>query len=156
MAAPITFAAVYTRDEFPEEFNTHTFGPFASAALTGATTPLMVLPRACDIEQITVWMTTKPGQACDVTFKYAASGTAIASGTDFTTAADLNAGSNATTYQVTIGSGGKNLAAGTVIGITAGTATSLVGLVISIRTKNRLYRTTTSGSKQWSSPVTPA
>lgn len=143
-----TFAAPYTRKEFPDQFDTHTFGPFNAANLNNIRVPLFVLDRDCDIESITLrWATS--GSNHEITIYKAASGTALGSGTGIGSGNTTGLTPN-TPYSLGPLSEHQNLAAGTLIGIGGGSGlATLAGLVLTVRTKNRRSLQSDGNQKVW-------
>jgi hypothetical protein len=149
------FSAPLTRNEHPEEIIPLVAGPFAAAALANTTVSLFVLDRACDIMSITLRAGTA-GSAHGLTFRVAPSGTAAASGTAITATETADGLTGATPFNIALtqtNSPHLNLAAGTVIALSgAASLATLADLVITVRIRNRTYRTTTAGNKQWDTP----
>lgn len=143
-----TFAAPYTRKEFPDQFDTHVFGPFAAADLNNTRLPLMVLDRDADVESVTArWSAS--GSNHEITIYKAASGTALTSGTSIGSGNTTGLAAN-TAYSLGPLSGQHNLEAGTLLGIGGGSGlATLAGLMVTVRTKNRRSLQSDGGHKVW-------
>lgn len=151
------FAAPYTRDEHPQESQVFTSGVMSATGgigliVTNTTLPMFTLDRACDIESITVRCTTA-GSAHGLSFRVAPSGTAPASGTLITaveTADGLTANTPFTIALGVTGSPHLNRSAGDQVCITgAASLASLVGLVVTVRTRTRRVNLNDAGRKEF-------
>jgi hypothetical protein len=159
------FSAPLTRNEHPEEHMVYTFGPSTEAAAAaggavvadGSTVHLCVFDRACDIVSITLRAGTA-GSAHYIAFYVSASGDDAAGDavliSTVTDDADGLTADTAKMANLTVsGSPHLNLAAGTLLSMRfEASLATLANLVITVRTKNRSYRTTTAGNKQWDTP----
>lgn len=151
------FAALYTRDEHPAEFQQFQSGPIAAAALhSSAVLQLGVFDRECDIERITLRAVT-PAGAGTVRFYVspstvaptAGAGTAISAAEDITS---TNLPAN-TARLVPLTGNRLNVPAGSVLfAVGAASVTNLANLFVTVRTQNRRYRSTDGGTKQFLDP----
>jgi hypothetical protein len=134
--AMVTHVSPYTGDVNDWALETRTLGPFAAATLVQNTSyGYFMITQPMDIEKITLRVGTAATNAAEVTFKVAAPGTAIASGTAITALETINLAAFvdgvedphdvpflSTAPQI-------NLAAGTVFGVTVSNAQATTGLV---------------------------
>lgn len=148
--AVTAFSARRTRSEYPEENDPKTFGPFQAAGIAGNTNyPLWVTDRELDIESIVMRAQTA-GSAGTIAVGFAASGTAMSSGTLITGAEALTQLTDATAFLVPLLTTGvaNKIPAGSIIFIrTASTPATIANLCITIRPKTERYRTNDAGRK---------
>lgn len=145
--ATTAFAALYTRDEHPAEFDTTTHGPYQAAVLTtNAIIPLRVFDRQTDIESISTRVTVASTAAATLTFAIVAPTAALTVSTAIT-AAELAQVANMpanTMRSIPLLATRLNVAAGStlVLIVSATAVTDLTNLLICVRNQNRRYRVT--------------
>lgn len=134
---------------------TFTFGPFTVGIASGtvvlgtdSTYPLFTVPYDCDVEKVTIRLTTAAAATADqIQIVKAASGTAVTSGTAMTASEELNTQIAANTPMDMPLTANTGLASGATIGLlTAGTIVAAAGLVIAITLRKNTGKGTNDNS----------